>query len=113
MYNIGQEGQKMKRFIVVLAVCVSLVAGGTLSAHAGDPKPLLSTYVYDSNMARYLDIDMDSLDEKPEVECIVISYSVTPTNIHFRSQIGTWRILADWPARSRDCSVMVWQDPAK
>lgn len=100
----------MKRLIFALIVCLSFVAGGTLIAHAGGKAPYIYSYIYDGNMARYFELDMDDETSKPEVECVVMQEGVTPTDMLFRTQIEDWRIVARWPAGSDQCDVMIWQE---
>jgi hypothetical protein len=98
----------MKRlFAVALMTCLAIAVGGTLIAHAGESQPFLSTYVYDATMARYLDIDMDSPDAKPEVDCVGGDNPAPPTTIRYRSRVGDWRIVALWPAESDQCTVTI------
>lgn len=100
----------MRRIIVAVLFCLSLIAGGTLIAHAGSQAPYISSYIYDANMSRYFDIDMDEPGDKPEVECVVMEPSQPATDMLFRTKIGDWRIMARWTADRLTCDVMIWQE---
>lgn len=97
----------MSKLLLFVLACLFLVIGGAVAVHAMDDDPVYGSYVYDANLQRYIDIDMDDLSSEPEVECITSDTSMQPTTILERLQIGDWRILAEWPGDKNSCTIRI------